>query len=175
MNQIKTRLFAITIVSLSCISAHATSNVLDWSTLNQQFRDTQLEQFDADKNLQAFQDYLNAHPDNALAQLYVGSSYCLVGRDAWMPWNKINSVNSCIDKMETAYLNIQTHYNVTSAERLNADLTFGLTTAALPDFFKQQQATIDTLSHATNHPGFNQLPISLQTQTNETLNDYQQR
>jgi hypothetical protein len=174
-NAINNRSLIVVITSLCSLFSHAESSVLDWQTLNKQFRQTQLEQFNADKNLQAFQNYLNLHPDNALAQLYLGSSYCLVGRDAWMPWNKINSVNSCIDKMELAYLNVQTQYNATSAERLNADLTFGLTTATLPDFFKQQQTTIDTLNHAVKHPDFDHLPEYLRTQTNETLSNYQQR
>ncbi|PKG40001.1 hypothetical protein [Psychromonas sp. Urea-02u-13] len=172
---IKHKILATTFTCLCSFSVQAATPLLDWQTLNQQFRQTQLEQFNADKNLQAFESYLNAHPNNTLAQLYVGSSHCLVGRDAWMPWNQVNSVNRCIDKMELAYQAIQNKFDVSSAERLNADLTFGLTTAELPGFFKQQQATIDTLSHAVQHPAFNHLPEYLQTQTNDILADYLQR
>lgn len=156
-------------------SLQAETASLDWQALSQQYRQTQLEQFNADDNLHAFQDYLNNHPDNALAQLYVGSSYCFVGRDAWMPWNQVSAVNSCIDKMEVAYQNIQVQYKNNSTERLNADLTLGLTSAALPDFFKQQQVTIDTLKHALQHPDFNHLPERLQQQAVETLAQYQQK
>ena len=174
MNIFKAHTLTTLFVALYSFPIFADNTDLDWQTLNNQFRQTQLEQFDANKNLQTFQHYLNNHPNDTLAQLYVGSSFCLVGRDAWMPWNKIGAVNTCIDKMEVAYRAIQNQHQATSPERLNADLTFGLTTATLPDFFKQQQTTIDTLNHAVKHPAFNHLPEQLQTDTLQTLAKFQQ-
>ena len=55
----------VTALSSMCSFSVVTA-ILDWQTLNKQFRQTQREQFNADKNPDAFQDYLNAHPGNTI-------------------------------------------------------------------------------------------------------------
>lgn len=134
---------------------------LTWKALMSQYQQTKLEQFDADDNLHAFAAYLAAHPDDALAQLYTASSYCFVGRDAWMPWNKMNAVNKCIDKMETAFINTQKQYPAQSSQRLNSYLTFGLTNMGLPTAFGQHELAVESLKQARTHPAFEYLPNDL--------------
>lgn len=135
--------------------------VLPWKKLMNQYHQTKLKQFDADENLQAFESYLKTKPDDALAQLYTASSYCFVGRDAWMPWTKIGSVNKCIDEMEIAFVNSQAQYPADSSHRLNSYLTLGLTSIALPSSFGQHELAISSLTQATMHPEFELLPSDL--------------
>lgn len=135
--------------------------ILTWKILMSQYQQTKLEQFDADDNLQAFTAYLAAHAEDALTQLYTASSYCFVGRDAWMPWNKMNAVNKCIDKMEIAFINSQKQYPAQSRQRLNSYLTFGLTNIGLPSPFGQHEIAVESLKQARTHPSFKHLPNEL--------------
>lgn len=164
INNVKTAVSAI-ILSLSLTTAtQAKENSQEWETLLNQYHQTTDEKFDAQDNLDAFTNYLALYPQDALAQLYTASSYCFVGRDAWMPWNKMSAVNTCIDKMEEAFLNAQQQYPAESQERLTSYLTFGLTSAALPDFFQQKESGFASLSKAKAHPNFNYLAENLQQQ-----------
>ncbi len=169
INSFKTIISALPLFLILNTASFAKENNQLWDTLINQYHQTKLQQFDAQDNLSAFADYLALHPENALAQLYTASSYCFVGRDAWMPWNKMSAVNICIDKMEVAFLNAQQQYPANSAERLRSYLTFGLTGVALPDLFQQKEASLDSLGKAKNHPSFSRLSGPLQQQVLNTL------
>ncbi|WP_028865752.1 hypothetical protein [Psychromonas aquimarina] len=168
---LKTLLSAVTLSLLISTASSAASGQQTWSALMEQYTQTQNEQFNAQDNVDSFEAYLAEHPDHALAELYTASSYCFIGRDAWMPWNKLDAANICIDRMEAALTNVQQQYPVNSEERLRSYLTFGLTSAALPDRFQMRQASRDTLSKAKNHPAFNHLPENLQLQVFTVLAD----
>ncbi|WP_019612730.1 hypothetical protein [Psychromonas ossibalaenae] len=170
---LKILLASMTFSLLISVPASAASSQQTWSTLMEQYTQTQNEQFNAQDNVDSFETYLAEHPDNALAELYTASSYCFIGRDAWMPWNKLDAANTCIDKMETALTHIEQQYPDNSEQRLRSYLTFGLTGAALPDRFQMYQVSQDILNKAKNHPAFSRLPEKLQLQVFNILSGKQ--
>ena len=158
----KQLLTGLTLALLINPTVYAANEAQDWKTLMAQYTQTKNNQFDAQDNLQAFEKYLRDHPDNALAEIYTASSHCLVARDAWMPWSKLNAVNVCIDQMEVAVAHAEIQYSQYSPERLSSYLSAGLTTAALPDRFQQMQSAVEILTKAKQHPAFSHLPNNLQ-------------
>lgn len=168
--QLKSAISALLLLLSINTASYAKGEGPVWTQLVKQYNQTALENFDAQDNLDAFKNYLTLYPEDALAQLYTGSSYCFIARDALMPWNKMAAVKSCIDKMEVALINAQQQYPENSPERLNSYLTFGLTNSGLPAFFQKKESALDTLSKAKAHPNFNYLPDDLQQKILNLLN-----
>lgn len=169
------KLIALCVMTLTFnVTANDLHNDPTWDKLIKQYHQTKLENFSAEENLEALQSYLSLQPNIALVQLYTASSYCFIARDAWMPWTKLSAANTCIDKMEVGLINAQKQYANNSSELLNSYLTFGLTSASLPERFQQQDNSIDILEQAQKHPRFSYLPKDLQQQVINTLSEISQ-
>lgn len=168
--QLKSAISALLLLLSINTASYAKDEGPVWAQLVKQYHQTALDKFDAQDNLDAFKDYLTLYPDDALTQLYTGSSYCFIARNALIPWDKMVAAKTCIDKMEVALINAQQQYPENSSERLNSYITFGLTSSGLPAFFQQKEIALDTLSKAKAHPHFNYLPDDLQQKILDLLN-----
>lgn len=63
---------------------------------------TSQEQADSDDNLGKWKNATKQDPENLLLKTYLGSSYTMVGRDSFFPWNKIKYTETGLDILEKA-------------------------------------------------------------------------
>ena len=55
-----------------------------------------------DQALRQFEALSEQHPENPVYRAYLGACMTLLGRDAWMPWNKMRYTEHGLDKLDQA-------------------------------------------------------------------------
>lgn len=93
-----------------------------------------------------FKKILTAKKDHVEARVYYGSLLTLKGRDAWIPWDKLNFVEQGCDQMDKA---VQIDPN-----NLTVRITRAQNNINLPSFFKRISYCLVDLKFITNHPAF---------------------
>jgi hypothetical protein len=115
-----------------------------------------------------FQKLLEAEPTNPLYLAYLGSTFALMGRDAWAPWNKLRHTEkglALLDKglaLLTPAHDQQTTRGVPVSEevRLNAASTF----LAVPRFMNRTTAARLAIADALASAAFAATPGPVQAQ-----------
>jgi hypothetical protein len=113
-----------------------------------------------------FQKLVEAEPANPLYLAYLGSTYTLLGRDAWAPWTRMRQTEKglgLIDKalaLLTAEHDQQTARGVPVSEevRLSAAATF----LAVPGFMNRTEAARLAIADALASPAFATTPGQVQ-------------
>ena len=101
-----------------------------------------------------FESVLAIQKDNAEALVYLGSTLTMRGRDAMMPWTKLDFVEKGCDKMDKAVL--------LAPNDISIRMTRGMNNINLPGFFNRLPYTIEDLSYIRDFPGFPHLPQAMQ-------------
>ena len=73
-----------------------TSAYKNYQQLYQSFFDTRDEKNDSEENEAKWRAAVENNPQDLLLRTYWASSISLIGRDSWMPWNKIKYVEEAI-------------------------------------------------------------------------------
>ncbi len=112
-----------------------------------------------------FKQLSQNYPDNPLFLAYYGSSYTLLGRDAWMPWNKIGYTEKGLDIIGKALQMLQAKHDfetlrgapISIETRLVAITTF----LKVPKSFNHFEKAKAVLNEVWQSPAFATSPQSL--------------
>jgi len=105
-----------------------------------------------------FKQLSRRYPDNPLFLAYYGSSYTLLGRDAWMPWNKIGYTEKGLDIIGKALRMLKPKHDfeklrgapISIETRLVAISTF----SEVPKSFNHFEKAKAVLNEVWQSPGF---------------------
>lgn len=108
------------------------------------------------------------YPNNPLFLAYQGACYTLVGRDAWMPWNKTNYVKKGLDNIDTALQMIKPEHDrktvrnvpISMETRLLAASTFSEVSKSF-NYFEKAKRVLNNIFQSI---AFNKTSKSLQAQ-----------
>jgi len=108
------------------------------------------------------------YPNNPLFLAYQGACYTLVGRDAWMPWNKTSYVKKGLDNIDKALRMLKMEHDrgtmrsvpVSVETRLVAASTF----SEVPKSFNHFEKAKGVLKNIFQSIAFNKTPKPLQAQ-----------
>lgn len=97
-------------------------------------------------------------PDNILIKTYLGSTYTLEGRDAWMPWNKMRYTERGMDMMEKALRLSEGHGEIPPylgrALDLEVQLLCGITFTQVPKMFGRFGQGLELLEAVVENPHY---------------------
>lgn len=106
--------------------------------------------------LERFTELHEAHPDDPVALMLMGSSQALRGRDAWMPWSKLSHTEDGLDNMEQAQSLLNSEYEDLWFEGLPVSLMVpamtGITYVEVPSMFSRFEQGLQLLESAMDHP-----------------------
>jgi hypothetical protein len=113
-----------------------------------------------------FQELLEGEPANPLYLAYLGSSFAIMGRDAWAPWSKLRHTEKGLALLDKALALLTPAHDqetvrgvpVSQEVRLNAAVTF----LAVPGFMHRTAAARLVLSDALSSPAFAATPGRVQ-------------
>jgi len=102
-----------------------------------------------------------------LALVYLGSSHTLMGRDALMPWSKMNLTETGLDEMALALRLLTDEHNHQLFNRMPVSIhvktTAAITFTQVPDFFGRQEEGYYLFEDVLSDPVFLALPSEAQT------------
>lgn len=118
--------------------------------------------------LESFKTLSRTYPDNPLFLAYQGSCNTLVGRDAWMPWNKMDYTEKGLDMIGKALRMLKPKHDqetmrgapISVETRLVAFSTF----SGVPKFFHHFEKAKAVLKALFQSPAFGASPPALQAQ-----------
>ena len=96
---------------------------------------------------------LQLDPGNALALAIRGSATTMRGRDAWLPWKKLDFVEQGCDDLDKAV--------EMAPDNIDVRLFRAVNSLSLPDFFHRLHYAVKDLKHIRSLPHFEQLPAEL--------------
>ncbi|NVD08936.1 hypothetical protein FCU94_18980 [Vibrio sp. JPW-9-11-11] len=110
---------------------------------------------------------INTHGSDALSLVYLGSTQTLMGRDAWMPWNKMKyteqglaTISKGLDLIVSQSLPLEQQViRQGLPESLLARSIAASTFTSLPDMFNHFERGYDLFLDLLAEPSFNQQPI----------------
>lgn len=112
--------------------------------------------------VEQFSTLHQAYPNDPVAMVLLGSSQAMQGRDALLPWNKLNYTETGLDTMERAQrLLSSSHSTLTFADlpvSIMVPLFAGITYIEVPDFFGRFEQGYDMLQQVSRHPDLAQVP-----------------
>lgn len=90
---------------------------------------------------EAFQQLRDGERANPVYLAYLGSTWVIMGRDAWMPWNKLSYVDKGLALLDKAVLLLGPEHDRLVVEGLPASVRVksvaGIAYAGLPDMFQR--------------------------------------
>jgi len=109
-----------------------------------------------------FEELNRQAPDNPLFQVYLGGTYAIQGREAWMPWNKIDLVEKGLEIIDRALDKLQPRHD----EMLIRGTPVGIETRLvalntfldLPGFFNRLQPAKELLADILTSQAFGLAP-----------------
>ncbi len=112
--------------------------------------------------LERFQHLVDADPLHPLYLAYLGSSYTLKARDAWMPWTRIGNAEKGLQMIDKALAMLGPDHDeqglrgsvVSTETRLVAVSTF----SEMPRFLNRRQDAKDLLAETLAAPAFDKAP-----------------
>jgi len=115
-----------------------------------------------------FEELNRQAPDNPLFQVYLGGTYTIQGREAWMPWNKIDLVEKGLEIIDRALNKLRPRHDemlirgtpVGIEARLVALNTF----LELPGFFNRLQPAKELLTDILTCETFERAPDEVRGQ-----------
>ncbi|UPQ90339.1 hypothetical protein [Vibrio sinaloensis] len=127
-------------------------------------------QGDADKVTQVYQQLtaqIEAQGTDALSLVYLGSTQTLMGRDAWMPWNKMKyteqglaTISKGLDLLASQPIALEKQARIQGLpESLLARSIAASTFTSLPDMFNHFERGYDLFLDLLHEPSFTQQPI----------------
>jgi len=105
------------------------------------------------KAIETAERALELDPGNALALAIRGSATTLRGRDAWLPWKKLDYVEEGCDDLDKAVEMAPNNVDVRLFRAVNS--------LNLPGFFKRLHYAVKDLKHIRSLPYFDRLPADL--------------
>ena len=160
-------LLTTTLISISLPVRAATLDLPEFNRMHAQYLAVTRQQANAEDTAKAFQNWQQQHPQEALIGIYIGALDCLIGRDAWMPWNKMRYVNRCTDAMDKAMKQVQDQAD--PRDQLQAHLERGFVNANLPSMFNRQELAIEDFEAVIAAPGWASLDEQLRSQISQKL------
>jgi len=109
-----------------------------------------------DRAEELFKEVLTEDKTNAMALAYYGSLMTLMGRDAFLPWNKMKYVEQGCDKMDKA-ITIQ-------PDNITIRMTRAMNNVNLPDFFNRIGYILEDFKYLREHQAFSSFDTSMQTE-----------
>lgn len=108
-----------------------------------------------------------ANPNDPVALVLLGSSQTLQGRDAWMPWNKMNYTETGLDSMNQALRLVSPGHSTQTFDDLPVSIMVplfaALTFVQVPDFFGRFEQGYSLLLDISRHPDLNAVPEEART------------
>lgn len=102
-----------------------------------------------------------------LALVFLGSSRTMVGRDAWMPWNKLSHTEQGLEEMALAQRLLRDEHKQVEFEGMPLDLTVkvyaGINFTQVPEFFGRLEQGYWLLSDVLGDERFQRLYPQQQT------------
>ncbi len=99
-------------------------------------------------------------PDNPLITVYLGSTYTLEGRDAWMPWTKFRKTDLGLDTMERAIEMSRDRSERLDYLELDTDLEVmmisAITFTQVPKMFGRFGQGVELMNSIVEDPRYNQ-------------------
>jgi hypothetical protein len=152
-----------------------------YKELHRSFFETRNEKKDSQDNEKLWREAVNKKPDDLLLRAYWASSLTLIGRDSWMPWNKIKYAeegikvfqeidNKLSDKKITKKLGETMGFHTFSL----FDIWFveAQTLLSLPDgIFKTHSQGKAILQSIINHPNFPKAAPEFQASVKEYIEE----
>lgn len=160
-------LLTTSLLSLNLPVQAATLDLPEFTAMHDTYMAVINEKADADDTAKAFQNWQQQHPQDALIGIYIGALDCLIGRDAWMPWNKMRYVNRCTDAMDKAMTSLQRSSD--PRDLFQAHLERGFVNANLPSMFNRQELAIEDFEAVMKSDRWTRLPESLRQQVADKL------
>lgn len=119
-----------------------------------------------DRALELFEKLTGAEPRHPLYTAYLGSSYVIKGRDAWMPWNQLRLVERGLAMIDhgLALLGPEHDHTTVADVPLSAEARLVAITTFLqvPGFFNRFEPAKTLLRQALAAPAFAQSPPIVQ-------------
>lgn len=101
------------------------------------------------------------YPNDPVAMVLLGSSQAMQGRDAFLPWNKLNHTETGLDTMERAQRLITADHSTHTFAKLPVSvmvpLFAAITYVEVPDFFGRFEQGYDMLQQVSRHPDLAQV------------------
>lgn len=112
--------------------------------------------------IEKFSMLVEQNPAQPLYRVYLGSTYALRARDAWMPWTKLRNVEKGLEMIDKALLMLTPEHDeqrlrgsiVSTETRLVAVSTF----LRVPGFMNRRQPAKDLLRETLDTPVFDASP-----------------
>ncbi|MGF1758633.1 hypothetical protein L4D76_11930 [Photobacterium sagamiensis] len=105
------------------------------------------------------------HPRSALINTVLGSTETMMGRDAWMPWNKMEYVEKGLSRMDKAVKLLQADDYTETFESTPVSLwvktTVGCTFIEMPEMFHRLDAGYQLLENTINSEEVKPLPFAM--------------
>ncbi|MFY0664646.1 MAG: hypothetical protein JXQ97_08470 [Natronospirillum sp.] len=109
----------------------------------------------------------NAQPQDPVAMVLLGSSQTLQGRDALLPWNKLNHTETGLDTMAQAQALLTPSHSSLTFDNVPASimvpLTAAITYVQVPDFFGRFEQGYSMLQDISRHPDLHAVPAEERT------------
>ncbi|MBL7003682.1 MAG: hypothetical protein ISR69_06625 [Gammaproteobacteria bacterium] len=102
------------------------------------------------------------YPEDALVKVYLGSILAIKGRDAWMPWNKLNYTEKGMDLMDDA-LNMLDEEDTVYVDHLSRSVAEEVKTTAaatftqVPKMFGRFEQGLEILTDMSEQPEYTHL------------------
>ncbi len=121
----------------------------------------------AKKLAQQWQDIYADDMNDPLALVLLGSSHTLMGRDALMPWSKMNHTEKGLDEMSLAVRLLQDQHKTQLFEQmpvyLHVKTTAAITFSQVPEFFGRHEDGYYLFEDVLSDPVFLAMPVQAQT------------
>jgi len=157
----------VTLLFVFTPPAYADSSAENFLTAQQEFQ----KGLDGDSSalkraFTLFEHLVESQPDQPLFLAYLGSSYTLKGRDAWMPWTRLRHVEQGLGYIDKGLAQLKPEHNrivlanvpVSVETRLVAITTF----LKIPGFFNRFENAKTLLQTSLAAPEFNTAPPLVQ-------------
>ena len=136
------------------------------------------QEMDSEDNADLWKQSSQNKPDDLLIKAYLASSIAMIGRDSWMPWNKIKYVEEGIrlfDQIDNQLADQQTQQNWLDTAGFTAPALFDIwyvqaqTLLSLPNaIFKTHSQGRELLSRILSHERFSDTTDGFQQEVNES-------
>lgn len=107
------------------------------------------------------------YPNDPVAQLLHGSSQTLRGRDAWMPWNKLNYTEDGLEQMSDALRLLGDEHWDYRFDSLPVPvyvrMVAGINFVEVPDMFGRFEQGFELLQQLSEDPAITSLPTDVQS------------
>lgn len=116
----------------------------------------------------AFEQLTASDPQNPVLLAYYGSAQALVGREAWMPWNKMKFVEKGLDNVDRSLKMLAPEHDQQRLRGVPVSVETRLVAArlflSLPKFFNRQEHGRSVVASTIATPAFESAPEAIRQQ-----------